>query len=555
MDDPRHQDSTPSRLEGALDLTKVVNLTRRKGTGPVRVQRPVYVDSLPPCNEACPAGENIQAWLALAQAGRLQEAWARLVEDNPLPSVHGRVCYHPCEQGCNREQLDGAVGIHAIERFLGDQALRDGWDLPSMAPSSGKRVLIVGAGPGGLSAAYHLRRLGHEVEVHEAGPEPGGMLRFGIPAYRLPRAELSAEISRIEALGVRIVLNHKVEDVLREQAAGGFDAVFLAIGAHRAKQVEIPSRDAVKVLTAIGLLGDVAAGAAPVLGRRVVVYGGGDTAMDTARTLKRLGASETLIVYRRDQAHMTATEFEAQEACAEGIRIKWLRSIKAIHGGELTVEVMQLDDQGHPQPTGTMETLQADAVVLAVGQDADSGFLDKLPALKRESDGTVLVTPSLMTGHPGIFAGGDMVASERTVTTAVGHGKKAAREIDAWLRGSKLAPGPKPPTVTFGLLNLPIFSEVGPGHQDELPLAARATGFEEVVAGFDGPEALREAQRCFSCGNCYECNNCFAACPEGAITRSGPGLGYAIDLGRCTGCGTCVDQCPVHAMAIHKEPV
>jgi NADPH-dependent glutamate synthase beta subunit-like oxidoreductase len=518
------------------------------------VQRPVYVDSLTPCNAACPAGENIQAWLALAQAGRLKEAWERLVADNPFPSVHGRVCYHPCESNCNRRELDGAVRIHAVERFLGDRALRDGWRLSMAAQSSGKRILIVGAGPGGLSAAYHLRRLGHEVEIHDAGPLPGGMLHFGIPAYRLPRADLIAEISRIEDLGVRIVLNHKVEDVLQEQAAGGFDAVFIAIGAHLAKHVEIPARDAVKVLGAVSLLSDVASGAAPVLGRRVVVYGGGNTAVDAARTVKRLGATETLIVYRRDQVHMTATEFETDEALAEGIKIKWLRSIKAIHGDDLTVEVMKLDENGRPQPTGQVETLQADAVVLAVGQDADSGFLDKIAEIQHEPDGTVVVTPNMMTGRQSIFAGGDMVASERTVTTAVGHGRKAARHIDAWLRATVYESPPKHPIVDFGMLNLPIFSDVLPCNQRELPIDERTTGFEEVVAGFNEPQALREAKRCFSCGNCFECDNCFAACPADAIIKSGPGMGYRIDFGACTGCATCVDQCPCHAMEIIEEP-
>jgi NADPH-dependent glutamate synthase beta subunit-like oxidoreductase len=465
------------------------------------------------------------------------------------------VCYHPCESKCNRRELDGAVHIHAVERFLGDRALRDGWKLSIATQPSGKRILIVGAGPGGLSAGYHLRRLGHEVEIHEAGPLPGGMLHFGIPAYRLPRADLIAEIRRIEDVGVRIVLNHRVEDVLQEQAAGAFDAVFVAIGAHVAKHVEIPARDAVKVLDAVSLLSDVASGAAPVLGRRVVVYGGGNTAIDAARTAKRLGATETLIVYRRDQVHLTASEVETAEASAEGIKIRWLRSIKAIHGDDITVEVMKLDANGRPQPTGQVETLQADAVVLAVGQDADSGFLDKIAEIQHGADGTVVVMPNMMTGRQGVFAGGDMVAGERTVTAAVGHGKKAARHIDAWLRTTAYESPPKHPIVDFGMLNLPVFSDVLPSIQVELPVDERTTGFEEVVAGFDEPQAVREASRCFSCGNCFECDNCFAACPADAITKSGPGRGYGIDFQRCTGCATCADQCPCHAMGIVEEPV
>ena len=239
------------------DMTPAVDLTVEKGTGAVRTRRPIYVDLLPPCNHACPAGENIQAWLALAQAGKYRAAWDVLVQDNPMPAVHGRVCYHPCEDGCNRKDLDASVSIHAVERFLGDQAIAENWPFPPGAARSGKRVLVVGAGPSGLSAAYHLTRLGHAVEIHEAGPLPGGMMHFGIPAYRLPRADLMNEIHRIEAMGVNIVLEHKVEDVLAEMKAGGFDAAFIAIGAHIGKHVDIPARDAVRVLDAVSLLRDV----------------------------------------------------------------------------------------------------------------------------------------------------------------------------------------------------------------------------------------------------------------------------------------------------------
>ena len=432
-------------LKNSGDMTSVVDLTREKGTGSTRRQRPVYVDLLPPCNNACPAGENIQEWLALAQASRFRAAWEVLVRDNPLPAVHGRVCYHPCETSCNRKEVDSAVSIHAVERFLGDLAAEQGWPVPIDTSPSGKRVLVVGAGPSGLSAAYHLTRLGHAVEIHEAGPLPGGMLHFGIPAYRLPRKDLMKEVERIKGMGVKIVLNHKVEDVLAEKQAESFDAVFIAIGAHVSKHVDIPARDAVKVLDAVSLLRGVSTGETPLLGRRVVIYGGGNTAMDAARTVRRLGAEEALIVYRRDRAHMPAHAFEADEAEAEGIKIKWLTSIKAIEGGDLTVEMMHVDSQGRAQPTGQFETLQTDAVVLALGQETDSDFLRKIPEIQFQPDGTVIVAPNMMTGHPGIFAGGDMVPSERTVTVAVGHGKKAARHIDAWLRGAtyqgRKAPG------------------------------------------------------------------------------------------------------------------
>ncbi|HZP19329.1 MAG TPA: NAD(P)-binding protein [Bauldia sp.] len=537
------------------DMTPRIELAGNLGAGPVRVRRPVYVDMLPPCNVACPAGENIQAWLAHAQGGDYRAAWETIVRDNPMPAVHGRVCYHPCETACNRAELDEAVSVHAVERFLGDCAAAGGWQLPVDRPATGKRVLIVGAGPSGLSAAYHLTRLGHYAEIRDAGPLPGGMLHFGIPAYRLPRDVLMQDIGRIEAAGVRIVLNHKVEDVLAEQEAGGFDAVFVAIGAHASKHVDIPARDAVKVLDAVSLLRDVEAGNPPLLGRRVVVYGGGNTAMDAARTSRRLGASETIIVYRRDREHMPAHAFEADEALSEGVRIKWLTTIKGIAGDTLTVERMEIGPEGRAVGTGEIETLTADAVVLALGQDAESAFLAKVAGIERKSDGTVIVGPNMMTGHAGIFAGGDLVPSERSVTIATGHGKKAARHIDAWLRGTEYAGQAKPPTVHFAGLHLPVYSDAPRSAEPALPPAARQRGFDEVVAGLTVAEAVHESRRCLSCGNCYECDQCFAACPEDAIEKLGPGRRYRFRYDLCTGCAVCFEACPCHAIEMIPEPV
>jgi NADPH-dependent glutamate synthase beta subunit-like oxidoreductase/Pyruvate/2-oxoacid:ferredoxin oxidoreductase delta subunit len=534
------------------DMTPLVDVTRRQGTGSGRTHKPLYVSLLPPCNNACPAGEDIQAWLALAQAGKFQKAWLKLVEDNPFPAVHGRVCYHPCETSCNRGDLDSAVSIHAVERFLGDLAAAQGWQAP-VAASSGKRVLVVGAGPSGLSAAYHLRRLGHAVEVHDAGPLPGGMMHFGIPAYRLPREDLMKEVRQIEAMGVKIVLNHKVEDVDAERAEGKFDAVFVAIGTQIGKRIDIPGRDAKRIVDAVSLLHGATLGEAPKLGRRVVVYGGGNTAMDAARTAKRLGAEEAVIVYHCDRAHMSALAFEAEEAVSEGVKIKWLTSIREIDEAGVKVEIMALDANGRPQPTGEFETLKADSVVLALGQQADSHFLQKLPGIAFKSDGTVIVGSDMMTGAPGIFAGGDLVPGDRTVTSAVGHGKKAARNIDAWLRGEKRAELPARPIVSFGMLNLPIYADAERSVQKEEPVSERH-GFGEIMAGLSQAGALHEAKRCLSCGNCFECDNCYAACPEAAIQKLGPGRGYRIDMNLCTGCAVCVEQCPCHAMEMIPEP-
>ncbi len=260
--------------------------------GPVRTRRPVYLDLLPPCNAGCPAGENIQAWLADIQAGRPEPAWRQLTADNPLPAIHGRVCYHPCESVCNRAELDSAVSIHAVERYLGDLALEQGWAFEDPPPATGQRVLVIGAGPSGLSAAYHLARRGHQVEIRDASPEPGGMMRYGIPAYRLPRSVLAAEIGRIEALGVTISCGHRVTNLGAERRDGNFDAVFVAVGAHLSKHVDIPARDASRIVDAVAFLHEVAAGGRPVIGRRVAVYGGGNTAMDAARVARRLGADE-----------------------------------------------------------------------------------------------------------------------------------------------------------------------------------------------------------------------------------------------------------------------
>jgi NADPH-dependent glutamate synthase beta subunit-like oxidoreductase len=519
----------------------------------VRERRPVYVDLLPPCNAGCPAGENIQAWLALAQAGRHQEAWHALVADNPLAAIHGRVCYHPCESVCNRAELDSAVSIHSVERFLGDLALERGWTFARAPEHSGRRVLVVGSGPSGLSAAYHLARLGHEVEIRDAGAEPGGMMRYGIPAYRMPRDVLSGELDRIADLGVRMVSGHRVEDLAAERAEGGFDAVFVAVGAHLSKRVDIPARDAGPIVDAVSFLRSVASGERPVIGRRVAVYGGGNTAMDAARVARRLGADEALIVYRRTRAQMPAHAEEAEDAEREGVRINWLRTITAFEGPDLQVEQMELDESGYPQPTGRFETLAADTVILALGQETDTAFLRAVPGVEFERDGTVKVSSSLMTGCPGVFAGGDMVPSERTVTVGVGHGKKAARQIDAWLRGTPGRPEAKHPMVTFDMLNLWFFGDAERRRQPELAPAQRVAGFGEVVGGLSDAQATYEAGRCLSCGNCCECDGCLGACPEDAVIKLGVGHRYEFDYDRCTGCEACYEQCPVHSIEMVPE--
>ncbi|MFN0192774.1 MAG: NAD(P)-binding protein [Aestuariivirga sp.] len=535
-------------------ITLDVGSSLANHTGSWRNQRPVYVDRLPPCNEACPAGEDIQGWLYRAESGDYEGAWRALVENNPLPAIMGRVCYHPCEIACNRGQLDHSVGIHAVERFLGDEAIRRGWDFAAPSIDSGRHVLVVGAGPSGLAAAYHLRRFGHRVTIYEAGPRAGGMMSFGIPKYRLPREILDAEIARIERLGVAIRLNRNVEDLAVEMKEGGFDAAFLAVGAHLARRAYIPAGDATRILDAVSILRSMETGEPPQLGRRVLIYGGGNTALDVARTAKRLGAEEAIIVYRRTRDKMPAHDFEVEEALEEGVQLKWLSTIKEAGGSSFVVEKMKLDETGFPQPTGEFETMEADSLVLALGQDADLKFLERLDGVEF-TNGAVKVDSHMMTGHPGVFAGGDMVPAERTVTIAVGHGKKAARNVDAWLGGASFAPAPKHQVAQFEKLNTWYYTDAPPAVQQTLDRARRQSTFEEVLKGLDEFSAQFEARRCLSCGNCFECDNCFGVCPDNAVIKLGPGQRYEINYEYCKGCGMCAEECPCGAIRMDPETV
>ena len=534
------------------DLTPVYKATIAKGTNAMRWQRPAYVNLLPPCNNACPAGVNIQAYLALAQAGRYEEAWRKYMEDNPLPGVHGRACYHPCESACNRQFLDQPVAVHSLDRFLGDLAIEKGWTIPAGAPT-GKRVLVIGAGPAGLSCAYHLRRLGHEVEIRDSGEEPGGMMRYGIPAYRLPRDEVGKEIARIEAMGVKILRNHRVTDVLAEKEQGQFDAVFVAIGTQVANHLDVPAMDGGKMIDAISLMEQVEKGRAPALGRVVGIVGGGNTAMDAARIAKRLGAEEAILIFRFDKAHMEAHPYEAMEAFAEGVKIKWLSTVKQFGQDEVLVERMEMAPDGKGcVGTGQFETLKTDSLVLAVGQHSDVEFLKKVPGIRIGRGDAIEVDASMSTGHPGIFAGGDVIGGARTMTAAVGHGKKAARVIDAFLKGGNYAKPEKHSIVPFEKLNLPVFLDATRQEAPEVPVTQRK-GFEEVAHGLTDSEARYEASRCLSCGNCFECDNCLAACPEQAIAKLGPGRFYRVDYDLCTGCAVCFEQCPCHAIEMVPE--
>ncbi|HEX6117054.1 MAG TPA: NAD(P)-binding protein [Solirubrobacterales bacterium] len=544
-------------MEKPFAITLDVGTSLANKTGSWRTERARYVHRLPPCNHACPAGENVQAWLYEAEEGGdgYERAWRKLTADNPFPAIMGRVCYHPCESACNRGELDESVGIHSVERFLGDLAIEEGWSFEPPAETSGKRVLVIGAGPTGLSAGYHLRRLGHDVTIRDSGEKPGGMMRYGIPRYRLPREVLDAEVARVLELGVELEAGVAVGNAEEAMREGGFDAAFLAVGAHIGRRAYVPAGEAARIVDAVALLRSMEGEERPMLGRRVAIYGGGNTAMDAARTAKRLGATDAVVVYRRTRERMSAHDFEVTEAVEEGVKLKWLSTVKHADEGKLVIEKMELDESGFPQPTGELEELEADSLVLALGQEADLSLLEGVSEIE-VSDGVVQVADNMMTGHDGIFAGGDMVPDERTVTVGVGHGKKAARNIDGWLRGREYRPAPKHEIATFDKLNTWYYAEAPRVIQPQLEAARRSKTFDEVVSGLDESNAEYEARRCLSCGNCFSCDNCYGVCPDNAVLKLGePGELYEIDLDFCKGCGICVAECPCGAIEMVPEEI
>jgi NADPH-dependent glutamate synthase beta subunit-like oxidoreductase len=526
-------------------------------TGSWRTERAVYVERVAPCGNSCPAGEDVRSWLYDAESGGAgyEAAWRRIMEVNPMPAVMGRVCYHPCETACNRGTLDESVGINSVERFLGDEAIRQGWTVGVDKPSTGKRVLVVGAGPAGLSAAYHLARAGHDVTLRDASDQPGGMMRYAIPRYRLPREVLDTEIDRILALGVHLETGVEVTDLDDLLGEDGFDAVLLALGARLARRTYLPAGSASHVLDALTVLRSTAEDDPPLLGRRVAVYGGGNTALDAARTAKRLGADEAVVVYRRTRERMPAHDQEVREAEEEGILFRWLSTIEDVDADGITIEEMELDESGFPQPTGRTTRLAADSVVLALGQDTDLSLLGETSGVAVD-DGVVTIDPLTMaTGRPGLFAAGDVAPGERSVTVAVGHGRRAAAGIDAYL-SSRTVPMPAPVDLaTYEALNTWYFEDAPRQHRPRLEQVRRQSTFEEVVQDLDAGTALYEARRCLSCGGCISCDNCFALCPDNAVMKLGPEKAYVVDLDYCKGCGLCVEECPTGSMMMEPEEV
>jgi 2-oxoacid:acceptor oxidoreductase delta subunit (pyruvate/2-ketoisovalerate family) len=559
-------------------------------TGSWKYIRPIYRDRVAPCNEGCPVGIDIEAYMNLLREGRIDEAIALLMRENPMPATTGRVCYHPCETTCNRRRFDGAVAIHAVERLLGDEILKlpNPEPMPRLHP---EKVAIVGSGPAGLAAAYHLARLGYAVTLFEAAPEPGGVLRLGIPEYRLPKDVLAREIARITALGVDLRCNARVGVDPTWDALDAYDAVFLAMGVHRSQPLGVPGEDVPGIRPGLGFLKEVNFGGRPKIGPRVIVVGGGNTAMDCARTALRLG-TEVEVLYRRTRAEMPATDEEVREAEEEGVKIQFLAApvgVRASNGRLEGLECVRMrlgeaDASGRRRPVpilGSEFFVPCDTVLTAIGEGPE---FETLPEAVARDAWVLKVSEFCEAKKPGWFAGGDIIEEPHTVAHALGAGKRAAIGIDHYLRGragengrpidfatmryGKMGNAPITrwreddpvdrngavnEVVPFEDLNLEHFVHV-PRHADRrLPIEESRAGFDEVNEGLAWGHGLDEAGRCFNCGVCNRCELCLIYCPDLAISRREDGKGFDINYDYCKGCGICNEECPRGAMVMTRE--
>jgi NADPH-dependent glutamate synthase beta subunit-like oxidoreductase len=498
----------------------------------------------------CPAGENIQQWLSLAQEGKFFEAWKVVMQNNPFPAVMGRACYHTCEQTCNRGRFDGAVNINLLERSIGDLAITNNWEIEEIGTATGKKVLVIGAGPSCLSAAYFLRKYGHEVTVYERHLEPGGMMRYGVPPYRLPRWVINAEIRRIINTGVKLYCNKRVQNIKNEMR--NFDAIYIATGAHVPAKIDVEISGKTNIFDAIDLfkkLEDSRGENTFELGKKVLVYGGGNTAIDAARTALRLGAENVKIIYRRTLEKMPAHDTEIQEALQEGIEVLCLRCISMIDGKKILLDKMDYDAENNLlSKNGDSEVIAADSVIFAVGQFIDSDLFRNVEGLVISEKELLEVDKNMMTGLRGVFAGGDVTPGKRTITDAIGHGKKSAKCIDAYLRGIEVAPNVKTEVANFKKINTSYFKKIEPlkvKKFDDL-------SFEEKDISLPKEKIISEARRCFSCGNCFHCDNCYGYCPDNAIGKSRDGT-LTFNYEYCKGCGICSCECPCGAIKMVSQ--
>jgi len=553
-------------------LPMSIGTTLVNKTGSWRYIRPVYINRTAPCNNNCPAGEDIVVQLDLMRQGKHRQAWELLVRENPFPGVCGRVCPHPCESECNRAELGGTIAIHAQERFLADQAAEQGWLLPRPELSREGKVAIIGAGPAGLSCAYQLTLKGYRTVVFDAGTAPGGMMRL-IPEYRLPTSVLEAEIEALTQLGIEIRTSMRVGEDLAYSDLDGYDAIFIAIGQSLSRDLGIPGEDANGVIHGIHFLESLCRGDKVDVGPRVAVIGGGNTAVDAARSARRLG-SEVTILYRRTRQEMPAIDEEIVEALEEGIAIEYLTLPVAVLARNGRVSELRCirtalgepDESCRRRPVpvpGSEYDVEVDTVIPALGQNAD---FEMVEGKVRTEHGRIVIDRAGRTTADVVFAGGDVATGAGTVAAAVGSGKRAAVAIDLYLQGKSLESLPPltetihalqrdrdSTVVSFSDLNLDYFETEEPSKEKHLTPEERVVTFHETNLGYAEETAMREAARCFSCGTCNCCDTCLIFCPDVAIRRSEDGTCYEVDYDYCKGCGICAEECPRYAIRVEEE--
>lgn len=530
-----------------------------------REQRPVYVSKEAPCSYACPTNGRIRECVALVKEGDFEGAWRTWVQENPLPRTLGRICYAPCEEACNRGEYDEAVAIRNLERFLGDYGAEQSLRLPEPEERKQSKVACIGSGPAGLAAAYHLARQGYPVTIFEALPVAGGMLRVGVPAFHLPEGILQGEIDSILALGVEMRLNTRVEniDALFDD---GYEAVFLAVGAHRGSRLTIPGAHLSDVVVGAELLSRVNLGQPVAIGKRVLVLGGGNVAIDVGRTALRLGADEVHIACVESRDVMPAHPREVEAAEAEGVTLHPARTFtEIIHHGEkvlgvrcLDVTAMEFDQEGNltvETRAGSDHVLPCDMVIWAIGQVPNLGRLANSSAVELTGKGTITVdTLTLATSLRGVFAGGDAIPDCGMAARALGHGRRGALSIDAYLRGEAFVPPEEGETVTYEELSVNYYQSSARNRLPETSGAQRKREFSEIRhSGYDEVTAQSEAKRCFSCGKCLQCDNCWVFCPDMAVKRDGQDGGYTFEDTYCKGCGICAHECPCGCIEMRTE--
>ena len=531
-------------------------------TGSWRYMRPLYDAKVPPCTAGCPAHEKIPQYFALVKEKKYEEAWHIILQDNPMPGVLGRVCYHPCENVCNRGQYDEAIAIHNMERFVADQNKKNHFPKSFVQGERSQKIAIVGSGPAGLSAGYQLRRMGYKVTIFEAAAEPGGMLRLGIPKYRLPREVLDKEIDDIKRLGVEIKTSTAVgKDVGWEALKQEFDAVLVATGAYKPGALNIPGENLKGVGTGLEFLKEYNTTGKAKVGKNVVVVGGGNTAIDTARSALRLGAKVT-IVYRRSKAELPAVPEEIEDAIKEGVNIIFLTNPVEFIGKNkvqkvrlIRMKLAEPDETGRRRPVpipGSEYEIEADHVLLAIGESPDLDYLGNALKIKKNR---LDVDPFQMTSEEGVFACGDAaIGPVGTVVNAIGTGKRAAQAIHQFLTAKKIQLDPEVKNeVPYETVNLDYFIKEPRPRENQNHFTELIGNFKEVNLGLSEEDAIYEADRCFSCGTCTYCDNCLIFCPDVAISYNPDGKGYVINYDYCKGCGICVNECPRNAMSFEEE--